>query len=268
VTPLADALGSVIGLVNSSGSVVTTYAYDPFGNTTIAGAASANPSQYAGRENEGNGLYFYRARYYSPVLARFINEDPLGLAGSGVNLYAYAWNNPSNFRDPFGLDALADAKAALAQVRADMLDLDDFYGAHPDLLSGRYTSPLPSSCAPGSRLSTGISLSAATVNPFTSQSGGVWGMNRQGSAAGTSWYTYNGTGLGLDVGVSAQSVWASGSGPWTGTFRSINGSAGLFTGSIYWTPGEGGWIGASFGPAIGLPGLAYEQTNYTCVGPS
>src|SRR5882724_10513485 len=61
-TLLTDALGSTIALVDSSGNVQTSYSYDPFGNTTVSGAASGNPSQYTGRENEGNGLYFYRAR--------------------------------------------------------------------------------------------------------------------------------------------------------------------------------------------------------------
>jgi RHS repeat-associated protein len=103
VVPLTDALGSIIGLVNSSGSVATTYTYDPFGNSTTAGMASANLSQYTGRENEGNGLYYYRARYYSPVLARFVSEDPLGFAGSGSNFYTYAADAPINLIDPLGL---------------------------------------------------------------------------------------------------------------------------------------------------------------------
>jgi RHS repeat-associated protein len=107
VTPLTDALGSVIALVDSGGNVETTYSYDPFGNTTTAGAVSANPSQYTGRENEGNGLYFYRARYYSPVLHRFVSEDPLGFAGSGPNLYGYAFNSPTNFVDPSGMVPVA-----------------------------------------------------------------------------------------------------------------------------------------------------------------
>jgi len=54
--------------------------------------------------NEGNGLYFYRARYYSPLLGRFINEDPLGFAGSGPNFYAYVGGDPIDFSDPFGLE--------------------------------------------------------------------------------------------------------------------------------------------------------------------
>ena len=68
VITLADGLGSTIALVDANGNLTTQYSYDPFGNTTIFGAASGNPSQYTGRENEGNGLYYYRARYYSLIL--------------------------------------------------------------------------------------------------------------------------------------------------------------------------------------------------------
>jgi RHS repeat-associated protein len=103
-TPLSDALGSTIALVNSGGNVQTSYTYDPFGNTTISGLASANPSQYTSRENEGNGLYYLRARYYSPALHRFISQDPLGFAGSGVNFYSYVFDDPINLKDPSGLD--------------------------------------------------------------------------------------------------------------------------------------------------------------------
>ena len=99
-TPLQDALGSTIALVDSSGNVMTTYAYDPFGNTTFSGTANTNAFQYTGRENEGTGLYFYRNRYFSPLLGRFVNEDP---AGNGINFYAYAGNDPIDFSDPFGL---------------------------------------------------------------------------------------------------------------------------------------------------------------------
>jgi RHS repeat-associated protein len=109
--PLQDALGSTIALVDSGGNVQTTYSYDPFGNTTTGGANS-NPSQYAGRENEGNGLYFNRARYYSPMLQRFISEDPIGVRG-GINLYAYADNSPVTLRDPSGKNPLAIAGCLL-----------------------------------------------------------------------------------------------------------------------------------------------------------
>jgi len=105
-TPLKDVLGSTIALVDASGNLVTQYAYDPFGNTTVSGTTSSNAFQYTGRENEGNGLYFYRSRYYSPMLGRFINEDPLGFEGSGPNFYSYVFDNPINLVDPFGLSTV------------------------------------------------------------------------------------------------------------------------------------------------------------------
>jgi len=98
----ADALGSIIGLSDESGQEVTKYSYDAFGNVTVSGEVSDNPFQYTGRENDGTGLYYYRARYYNPALQRFISEDPIGLWG-GINKYAYALNNPVNLVDRFGL---------------------------------------------------------------------------------------------------------------------------------------------------------------------
>jgi RHS repeat-associated protein len=98
-----DALGSSIALTNAAGASQTTYTYEPFGNTTQSGTASSNAFQYTGRENDITGLYYYRARYFSPKFHRFLTEDPLGLA-AGVNVYAYTDNNPQKFTDPRGLD--------------------------------------------------------------------------------------------------------------------------------------------------------------------
>jgi RHS repeat-associated protein len=101
-TPLQDALGSNLALADATGTIQSAYTYDPYGVTSISGVAGINPFQFTGRENEGNGLYYYRARYYSPVLGRFISEDPTGLFGGDVNLYRYAVDNPTNFKDPKG----------------------------------------------------------------------------------------------------------------------------------------------------------------------
>jgi RHS repeat-associated protein len=99
---LPDALGSALGLADSTGTIQMQYTYEPFGNTTAAGAASGNPFQYTGRENDGTGLYYYRARYYNPQLQRFISEDPVGFGGGDTNLYAYVWESPTSFFDPVG----------------------------------------------------------------------------------------------------------------------------------------------------------------------
>ena len=54
--------------------------------------------------DQQTGLYYMRARYYDPALGRFLSEDPIGIAG-GLNLYAYAGNDPVNQWDPTGLSA-------------------------------------------------------------------------------------------------------------------------------------------------------------------
>ena len=99
---LADALGSTLALTDSSGALQTSYTYDPFGNTTTSGALSTNSFQFTGRENDGTGLYYYRARYMSPAMGRFISEDPIGLRGGNL-LYGYADGDPISMIDPLGL---------------------------------------------------------------------------------------------------------------------------------------------------------------------
>jgi len=63
---------------------------------------NASPFQYVGRENDGTGLYYCRARYYDPIRSRFIGEDPIGFRG-GANFFAYVANDPLGGRDPLGL---------------------------------------------------------------------------------------------------------------------------------------------------------------------
>ena len=67
------------------------------------GPDEGNSLQYTGRENDGTGLYYYRARYYDPLLKQWVSEDPIGLAG-GINQRAYVGGNPISFNDPRGLD--------------------------------------------------------------------------------------------------------------------------------------------------------------------
>jgi RHS repeat-associated protein len=83
--------------------VTHRYDYDPFGRQLTASGTLTNPLRFAGRELDATaGLYYVRARWYDPVLGRFISEDPIGLGG-GINTYAYALNDPVNLSDPTGL---------------------------------------------------------------------------------------------------------------------------------------------------------------------
>jgi len=100
LTYLIDALQSTVRITDSTGAKVVDYTYDPYGNTT-ADATIDNSFQYTGRENDNTGLYYYRARYYSPSQHRFISEDPIGLNG-GINVYGYVAGDPISFSDPEG----------------------------------------------------------------------------------------------------------------------------------------------------------------------
>jgi RHS repeat-associated protein len=114
---LGDALDSTLALTNSAGAVATEYTYEPFGRTQPAGTSSPNALQYTARENDGTGLYYYRARYYHPGLMRFIAEDPLGLDGGDANFYAYVSGNPLALADPTGLAACCDAQLPESPIR-------------------------------------------------------------------------------------------------------------------------------------------------------
>ena len=100
-----DHLGSVRDLVNASGQVLASYDYDPYGQptrSTTNGSTRAD-YRYAGLfYHAQSGLYLTHYRVYDPVTARWLSRDPIGEMG-GVNLYAYAYDNPVGLVDPLGL---------------------------------------------------------------------------------------------------------------------------------------------------------------------
>jgi RHS repeat-associated protein len=100
---LTDALNTVVAQSGADRSIQNSYLYSVWGETASSGPDGSNPIQYTARENDGTGLYFYRARYYDPRTKRFLSEDPIGIAG-GVNLFTYAGNDPVSLNDPLGLD--------------------------------------------------------------------------------------------------------------------------------------------------------------------
>jgi RHS repeat-associated protein len=105
---LTDALGSPVALGAADGTLRARYAYDPYGGSTVTGDVRGADLGFTGRQDDGTGLRYYRDRYYSPSLGRFVSEDPIGLAG-GDNLYAYALNAPTVYTDPSGNSPLVVA---------------------------------------------------------------------------------------------------------------------------------------------------------------
>jgi RHS repeat-associated protein len=99
----ADGLGTITSLTNPSGNVTQSYAFDSFGVRTSGAPTVTNSFQYTARELDSEtGWYYYRARYYAPLLGRFISEDPIQFRGD-VDFYPYVGNNPALRIDPRGL---------------------------------------------------------------------------------------------------------------------------------------------------------------------
>jgi RHS repeat-associated protein len=105
VYPLRDGLGSTVALVGEDGSIQRTFSYEPYGKSVVTGlATTSSPQRFTGREDDGFGPLYYRARYYDPALGRFISEDPAEF-DADLNLFAYVGNGPTNNTDPFGLQS-------------------------------------------------------------------------------------------------------------------------------------------------------------------
>lgn len=106
-----DSRGSTIALTDSTQNQTDAYAYDSFGSVANSTGSTPNPFKYVGGYgvmDEGNGLKYIRARYYSPELGRFITKDPItGKEGDSqsLNRYVYALNNPVRLVDVSGFSA-------------------------------------------------------------------------------------------------------------------------------------------------------------------
>ena len=96
-----DEMGSITDITDCDGTVLNHYAYDAFGNRTVEEETVENRFGFAGEMMDAvTGQYYLRARFYNPVIARFLSEDTY--YGDGLNLYAYCHNNPVRYVDPSG----------------------------------------------------------------------------------------------------------------------------------------------------------------------
>ena len=101
-------MGSVHEMLNSSGSIVARYSYDPDGVTTLVSGSNQATKQYAGMYlHQPSGEYFTKWRIYDPLTATWRSRDPIGEDG-GYNLYEYCGDDPVDMTDPQGLVAGVD----------------------------------------------------------------------------------------------------------------------------------------------------------------
>jgi RHS repeat-associated protein len=119
---LVDNQGTVRDVIDSNGVVLNHISYDSFGNVT----GETNPNVefrygYTGRErDEETGLYYYRTRYYDPIVGKFISEDTIGFNGGDANLSRYVGNNSINLIDPYGRSWLNNVDNWLADRGVDL----------------------------------------------------------------------------------------------------------------------------------------------------
>jgi RHS repeat-associated protein len=102
-----DHLKTVRLVTGDAGAVQERAKYEPYGKreSEVAAGAPAEPKGFIGeRDDPETGLMYLHARYYDPVIGRFISADTLDpvVPGVGTNRYAYADNDPINKSDPNG----------------------------------------------------------------------------------------------------------------------------------------------------------------------
>lgn len=107
----SDHLGSKREMLNSSGTIVARYSYDPYGRTTLVSGSNLATKQYAGMlMHQTSGLYLTKGsgsqgaagRIYDTGIGRWGSRDPIEEDG-GINLYGYVLNDPVDLIDPRGL---------------------------------------------------------------------------------------------------------------------------------------------------------------------
>jgi len=100
-----NQIGSTRVMTDGTPSVVRSYVYDAFGNVYDTSGTATTRYRYAGawgyQSHDDFPFLHVGARYYDPETGRFLQRDPIGIAG-GLNVYTYVGSNPASSVDPDG----------------------------------------------------------------------------------------------------------------------------------------------------------------------
>jgi RHS repeat-associated protein len=104
-----DLAGTPMAATDGAGNVLWRQGYKPYGERLDPKAPADQLPWFTGKAHvEAEGLSYFGARWYDPVLGRFMGVDPAGFSEANLhsfNRYAYANNNPYKFVDPDGRSA-------------------------------------------------------------------------------------------------------------------------------------------------------------------
>ena len=148
-----DHLGSAQAGTRANGTVAWREQYTPFGEQLQNPAANDNLGGFTGHiKDSATGLNYMQARYYDPVIGRFLSVDPVGFMTSGgnpgyFNRYSYTMNDPINLVDPTGMfscsgnsadcesihSAAEQAREAITQTNDALSDLSSALGGDAPL---------------------------------------------------------------------------------------------------------------------------------------
>jgi RHS repeat-associated protein len=126
--------GDTLALTNAGGNVTESYGYSPYG-VTVSANATWNPFRFIGQHgvmDEGNGLQFMRARYYSPSVGRFLSMDQLpgsATEGQTLNRFAYATGEPIMKVDPSGFSVTQKGFIKVTNLLADGINIGTKFGS-------------------------------------------------------------------------------------------------------------------------------------------
>jgi RHS repeat-associated protein len=206
-----DHLGSLNVLTNASGQEVQRLTYLPFGETlSNTGTVDFLQHRYTGQEQDPEtGLYFYHARYYNPVLGRFLSPDSI-VPGAGnpqsLNRYSYVTNNPVNLTDPSGHFSLGGFLGSIGSIIAGVAVgvLAGGWGASPIVagMLGGAAAGAVNSAVNGGNLGANILAGAA----FGGFAGGVGGPLSQALGGGLQGAVGSGALLGAAFGGIGASI--------------------------------------------------------------
>ena len=150
---LSDLLYRSVAIVTTSNVVTEAYDTDAYGNTLCYSGPGTddewftddyvrtnnpiNSTIFTGRQYDPESqIYYYRARYYSSEIGRFISRDPIGEEG-GINLFEYVKNAPIKWLDPSGLCCTSsDYKSLLDQLQTAAQMQSSLYGNPPPTYAG------------------------------------------------------------------------------------------------------------------------------------
>ncbi len=123
-----DATGSPVAATDQTGAVVWRETYKPYGERTLnQAAAGGNSHWYTGKPYDSAiGLSYFGARYYDPVVGRFMGVDPASFTPGNLhsfNRYGYGNNNPYKYVDPDGEYSILGSLLFVATVALIYYDL-------------------------------------------------------------------------------------------------------------------------------------------------